>query len=239
MAGVRILDDPRFAGLSERDQRRYLIMLILAAGGCVVGAEGAAAETADALSISEREWAESRRRFETAGLPLPNGTLEFHYLAPSLLGEGPPISTPSRERSTIPIPAPVPAPMEPEFVEAELVDPDRPPLEDILAAWDRQMPEHIARPKATPSLKKAIRARWGEDPERRSLKWWTDLFETVVQSDFLLGLTPGNLWQVNLRWLLKPANLEKVVEGNYRACRHAGSKTAANNLAVLGEWNAD
>ena len=56
----------------------------------------------------------------------------------------------------------------------------------------------------------ALRKRVQEEPE---LTFWIDLLRKVNDSDFLSGRSSD--WCATFDWIMKPANMVKVVEGNY------------------------
>lgn len=62
--------------------------------------------------------------------------------------------------------------------------------------------------------KRAMRARWLEDPGRQSSEWWREYFGIVARSPFLLG-SNDRAWRADFDWLLKPSNMVKVSEGKY------------------------
>lgn len=94
------------------------------------------------------------------------------------------------------------------------------PCEQIVEAYSAILPGLLPVQRLTDARRKALAARWREDKERQSLSWWNDYFERVRCSDFLMGRcapTQGrsSAWQADFDWLLKPANLQKVIEGKY------------------------
>jgi hypothetical protein len=44
---------------------------------------------------------------------------------------------------------------------------------------------------------------------------WNTLCQDIKASDFLMGKT-DNKWKITIDWILKPANIVKVLEGNYK-----------------------
>lgn len=64
-----------------------------------------------------------------------------------------------------------------------------------------------------------LRTRWRESRERQQLDWWRKYFEYIGSSDFLTGRTNANNGRppfiADLEWLIKSANLVKVIEGKY------------------------
>ena len=94
------------------------------------------------------------------------------------------------------------------------------PVEQIVKAYLDILPGLLPVQRLTDARRKVLAARWREDKERQCLAWWTDYFERVRASDFLMGRCPptqgrATAWQADFDWLLKPANLQKVVEGKY------------------------
>jgi hypothetical protein len=58
-----------------------------------------------------------------------------------------------------------------------------------------------------------LKKRWREKPERQNLEFWRQYFAWVKESDFLMGRS--NDFNADLRWLVRPSNFAKVVNGNY------------------------
>lgn len=117
------------------------------------------------------------------------------------------------------------------------------PVEQIVKAYSDILPGLLPVQRITDTRRKAIAARWREDKERQTLSWWNDYFERVRASDFLMGRCPptqgrATAWQADFDWLLKPANLQKVVEGKYdnhtRAAPHLSYEEAARKFSFLG-----
>lgn len=66
--------------------------------------------------------------------------------------------------------------------------------------------------------KAKLRARWKEDPKRQSLEWWGKFFRYVAESDFLTGKTASTgrqPFELDLEWIVSPANFVKIIEGKY------------------------
>jgi hypothetical protein len=66
--------------------------------------------------------------------------------------------------------------------------------------------------KLTVPRKRALCARLRE---QSNPMWWHGYFQRVKRSDFLMGRKAGVSWSATFDWLMKPANMVKVVEGNY------------------------
>lgn len=94
------------------------------------------------------------------------------------------------------------------------------PYEDILASFNRHLGSYLPRAGRLPSGRKAqIRARWNEHADQRNIEWWDTLFTRAAASDFLTGRRAAGggheNWRPNFDWLVKPANVTKILEGNY------------------------
>lgn len=59
-----------------------------------------------------------------------------------------------------------------------------------------------------------LRARWNEDERRQSFDWWRAYFDYVHECKFLIGKNSKG-WCADLEWLIKPNNMNKVLQGNY------------------------
>lgn len=63
-----------------------------------------------------------------------------------------------------------------------------------------------------------LRARWKEDPKRQSVEWWGKFFGYIAESDFLTGKAASvnrPPFELDLEWIVSPANFVKIVEGKY------------------------
>jgi hypothetical protein len=98
------------------------------------------------------------------------------------------------------------------------ISPAKPPCphQAIAEAYNRILPSLPNVREMNESRKKKLRTLWGKSKERQSLEWWEDYFGQVAQSPFLLG-EGGKDWHAGFDWLIKPANMTKVLEGQYAA----------------------
>jgi len=81
----------------------------------------------------------------------------------------------------------------------------------LVDLWNEKM---TISPKArglTAQREKVIRVRLKEHPEEQ---FWIDLFAKIQGSDFLSGRN-GRGFLATFDWVMKPANLQKILEGNY------------------------
>jgi predicted phage replisome organizer len=60
--------------------------------------------------------------------------------------------------------------------------------------------------------KKSFNSRW---KEYQDIEFWTQLFTEVNESDFLSGRS-GAWTGCSFDWIIKPNNLQKIIEGNYK-----------------------
>ena len=87
------------------------------------------------------------------------------------------------------------------------------PHKDIVAVYHEVLPELRAVRVWNAGREKKLRSRWREDKSRQSLEWWRSYFESVRQSDFLMGRKTD--WAADFDWLICPTNMAKVLEGKY------------------------
>ncbi len=64
--------------------------------------------------------------------------------------------------------------------------------------------------------RKALAARWKEDPGRQSVEWWIQYFQSIKACPFLMGENDRG-WRPDLEWLVTAGNMTKVLEGKYVA----------------------
>ena len=120
---------------------------------------------------------------------------------------------------------------------------DRTDYQAVLDAFQESCPSLPKVLKLSESRKKAIKARlndFGLEDIKRA-------FALTEQSDFLKG-TNATGWQAGFDWLMKPANLTKVLEGNYENKHKAGkpgsmfgeddylAKVARGEASIMDGW---
>ena len=86
------------------------------------------------------------------------------------------------------------------------------PYGDIVNLYHTILPSLSKITKISEVLKSHIKARWGADPERRTLDWWEWYFKTAAERPFLLGNNKDG-WKANFHWLIGRDNMEKVLAG--------------------------
>jgi len=82
--------------------------------------------------------------------------------------------------------------------------------------------------RMTSTRKSAINARVRDLAERSRVDWWEQYFEVVKSRGFLLGENDRG-WRADFDWLLKPAHMQKILEGGY-----SGTAKKAGGYAVDG-----
>ena len=103
--------------------------------------------------------------------------------------------------------------------------PERTDYQGVLDAYHECCPSFPAVIKLTETRKRAIKARlkdYGLDEIKRA-------FSLAGQSDFLKGSFG---WQASFDWLMKPANMTKVLEGNYT---NRASPAGGKSKSMWGE----
>ena len=103
--------------------------------------------------------------------------------------------------------------------------PERTDYQGVLDAYHECCPSFPAVIKLTETRKRAIKARlkdYGLDEIKRA-------FSLAGQSDFLKG---SSGWQASFDWLMKPANMTKVLEGNYT---NRASPAGGKSKSMWGE----
>ena len=102
------------------------------------------------------------------------------------------------------------------------------PHDRIVDLFHQKLPELPRIAKWTEARKTTLRARWRElakDCEWKSLddglKWFDEFFESIRESDFLMGRTRATgdrkPFVLSLDWALLPSNFIKIIEGKYHS----------------------
>ena len=103
--------------------------------------------------------------------------------------------------------------------------PERTDYQGVLDAYHECCPSFPTVIKLTETRKRAIKARlkdYGLEEIKRA-------FSLAGQSDFLKG---SSGWQASFDWLMKPANMTKVLEGNYT---NRASPAGGKSKSMWGE----
>lgn len=94
------------------------------------------------------------------------------------------------------------------------------PHDQIVALYHELLPTNPRVRYWTDARKKHLQGRWREDPKRQTLAWWRSYFEFCAESEFLTGRSKPTKdhpspFLPDLEWLVKSANLVKVLERKY------------------------
>lgn len=93
-------------------------------------------------------------------------------------------------------------------------EPETVPYDEITSLFNRiciSLPSIKEPPSWSEQRKKTVRTVWSKNP---NIDWFVTLFDRVQQSKFLTGST-GGTFRAFFDWIFKPANLQKILEGNY------------------------
>ncbi|WP_350403404.1 helix-turn-helix domain-containing protein [Pseudomonas protegens] len=185
--------------------------------------------------LSERAVRNALRWLEDAQLLKSHqrfGRSTWYTLTPAAYAPGticPPAPGAPSPRQEMP---PTPAPGAPRTVKEPSIEPSHDgdrvprspscPVQGIVDLFNRLLsPALPAVILISEARKKQLRARWSQSEVHQSLDFWTDYFESVAKSDFLMGRLSGKPGSTPFRatfdWLIAPSNFVKVVEGNYDA----------------------
>lgn len=93
--------------------------------------------------------------------------------------------------------------------------PNRPPtpyqdIYEMFISICSTLPQIQEPTKWAKSRRDCVSARWREHPD---IGFFYDLFHRVDASNFLSGRV--NSFKAGFDWIFKPANLQKILEGNY------------------------
>lgn len=109
-------------------------------------------------------------------------------------------------------------------LSARKIKKDDTPYSEIVEIFNETCSDLPSVKQITDSRKKAIKARF-KDLEKNTDKI-RELFRKVQESDFLTGRKEGSNWRACFDWVMKPANMAKILEGNYEN-REVGRNDAA------------
>jgi uncharacterized protein YdaU (DUF1376 family) len=108
------------------------------------------------------------------------------------------------------------------------------PHQKIIDLYHEVLPE-LPQIKIWPeNLKKILRVRWKENPERQNLEWWRKYFLYVKSSPFLMGQKTSFL--ADLEWIIRPTNFSKIANGRYHRDTSQFNQKTEQNIRNLQEW---
>ena len=85
---------------------------------------------------------------------------------------------------------------------------------DIIAAFNKILPELPQAEVLTASRIQTLNMRISEDPARQTIDWWRQYFERVRIFPWLMGRNPNN-WKATFDWLTGEDGMRKVIEGSF------------------------
>lgn len=95
------------------------------------------------------------------------------------------------------------------------INPETTPLEDILKLYHQYCIKLPKVKRFDERRKRSVRQRWREDKERQTLAWWAKYFSFVNEKcPFLTGDNDRG-WVADFDFLMKPANMVKIIENGY------------------------
>jgi len=95
---------------------------------------------------------------------------------------------------------------------------DHCPHQEIIDLYHQTLPTGRQVRIWNDTRKAKLRARWKEEPKRQNAEWWGKFFSYIAESDFLTGKTASTNrppFELDLEWIVTPANFVKIVEGKY------------------------
>lgn len=98
-----------------------------------------------------------------------------------------------------------------DVVEQQENESHQVPYQEVMRLYNNTCVSYPRCKTMSEARKKAIRARFNAG---YTLDDFKELFEKAEKSSFLRG-SNGNNWSANLDWLIKDANMAKVLDGNY------------------------
>jgi len=91
---------------------------------------------------------------------------------------------------------------------------DNCPHDSIAKLYMEILPELPRVAKLTDKRKKMLGATWKSDERFRNREFWTNYFETIKKSDFLMGKT-GSGWNADFDFVINQNKVIKIIEGGY------------------------
>lgn len=98
-----------------------------------------------------------------------------------------------------------------DVVEQQESESHQVPYQDVMRIYNSTCVSYPKCKTMSEARKKAIRARFNNG---YTLDDFKELFEKAEKSSFLRGSNNNN-WSANFDWLIKDANMAKVLDGNY------------------------
>jgi len=98
---------------------------------------------------------------------------------------------------------------------SSLVGTKNTPTRDLIRIYHANMPNNplVRKVPLSNGSQAIVRARWRENP---SIQWFGEYFEYCHRCPWLRGENNSG-WVANFIWLMRPSNMEKVINGNYES----------------------
>lgn len=109
------------------------------------------------------------------------------------------------------------------------------PYQDIMSSYNDKCKSFPRLKVLSDARKKAIKARINTG---YSLEDFINVFTLAESSDFLKGKNDRN-WSATFDWLIKDANMAKVLDGNYSNDRLQASNSYGNKKSVKPSYDGD
>lgn len=210
--------DPKVQVLTEALQRRYVMALCLHCDGKLVNAPDD--EIALALRITVEDWIETKNILIKRELFLdnlePKGWKKRQYISDIKDPTAAERQKKYRERKRNATITSRPPEADTD-TDTDTEKKEKPtPYSEIQKIWNEVLKDSpLAKVKElNESRKTSVKCRWfGE--LNQSLEAWKALCESVAHSDFLNGNNKES-WTATFDWVIKPANMIKILEGNYQ-----------------------
>lgn len=219
------MHDPKIQMLSEKDQRRFVMLLCMRCNGDVTLQDE---HVTFMLRITQEEWMRTKDIFIDLGfIDSDNNVLNWdkrQFISDSSAArvarhrakrngkvtkcnvtETPPEQNRTEQNRT-------------EIFVNQSTKPQC-PHDEIIALYHKHLPTLPAVRIVNEKRKKLFRQRWLEDSTRQNLEYWAKLFIYISKSDFLTGKT--GTWQADLEWIMNASNFVKIIEGKYENRRAA------------------
>ena len=103
------------------------------------------------------------------------------------------------------------------------------PQKEIRILYNSKLPQLPQCKSTNKTVEAMVRTRWREEEERQNIGWWEKYFKIVAESKFLTGKTDSG-FQATFEWLVRPTNMSKVLNGNYKN-RIGGLNGSSKNFA--------
>lgn len=247
--------DPKVQMLSEKDQRRYIMLLCLR---CCNGEETLHDdEVSFQLRISNEEWNETKAVLMSKNLindeSKPTAWDKRQFVSDSSSARVAKHRASKKRVCNVTVTQPdtdtdsdSDSDSEEELPKGNLsteqpVDDSRPetcPHKKIIDLYNQTLGKTLPQCRVTnKTVEGNLRARWREDKTRQTLEWWKSFFDDISKSDFLMGrINSERPFQASFDWIIKPINMTKVLNGNYKNKTNSNKPSYAMDTSGAEAW---